>query len=87
MKHIFKKSLENRISKDILYSKKKKLGFNAPERMVSRKEEDVFNQIQIFCKHSGALNFDEIKSLCKNTPRHMWRFYVLSRWYNLNFIE
>ena len=86
MKHIFKKSLENRISKDILYSKK--LGFNAPaEEWCQEKEEDVFNQIQIFCKHSGALNFDEIKSLCKNTPRHMWRFYVLSRWYNLNFIE
>lgn len=86
MKDIFKKSLEGRVSNDILYSKK--LGFNAPaEEWCQEELENILREIQIFCKASKALNYDEVKSLCKTTPRHTWRFYVLSRWYNLNFLK
>ena len=84
MKHIFKKALEKNISKDILYAKK--LGFNAPaEEWCQEESVKVLREIKLFCDHSNTLNFREIHRLCASTPRHTWRFYVLSRWYNLNF--
>lgn len=83
-KHIFKKAFEDHLPSDLLYAKK--IGFNAPAEEWSNEEfSKVFREIELFCKHSKLLNFNEIKKLCLKAPRHTWRFYVLSRWYNLNF--
>lgn len=84
MKHILKKSFEENIEESILYAKKK--GFNAPaEEWCLDAKDDVLTEIELFCKKTKALNFDGIKILCGKKPRHLWRIFILARWYNLTF--
>ena len=84
MKHIFKKSLETKIDKGILYAPKQ--GFNAPaEEWCLEAKAKVFEEIKNFCLRTNSLNYENIKSLCENKPRHLWRFYVLARWHFLTF--
>ena len=84
MKVILKKSFHNEIDDDILYAKKQ--GFNAPaEEWCIEESDKIYKEIKDFCHNTGKLNYDGISSLCKKKPRHLWRFYVLARWYKLNF--
>ena len=84
MKHIFKKALEKKIDNSILYAPKQ--GFNAPaEEWCLEVKEDVLLEIKKFCNNTGALNYDGIRVLCEVKPRHLWRFYILARWYFLTF--
>jgi len=84
MKHIFKKSFEDSIDESILYAPKQ--GFNAPaEEWCMESKEKVFAEIRKFCEKSGKLNYRGIRLLCENRPRHLWRIFVLARWYNLTF--
>ncbi|MAS82694.1 MAG: asparagine synthase (glutamine-hydrolyzing) [Legionellales bacterium] len=84
MKYILKKSFEDDLDKEILYAPKK--GFNAPaEEWSVEVKEKIFLEIQKFCKSSGKLNYYGIQALCEKKPRHLWRIYVLARWYNSTF--
>jgi asparagine synthase (glutamine-hydrolysing) len=84
MKHILKQSFEGSISESILYAKKQ--GFNAPaEEWCIDASEDVLSEIEHFCKQSKMLSYEGIKILCKKKPRHLWRIYILARWYNTTF--
>lgn len=86
MKHILKKSFEGTIDDSILYARKK--GFNAPaEEWCVDAKQDVLAEINEFCERSRMLNFNGIKMLCEKKPRHLWRIFILSRWYNNTFSE
>ena len=78
------KALEKTIDAEILYAPKQ--GFNAPaEEWCIEAKEDVFREIKRYCANTGTLDYDGIRSLCDDKPRHLWRFYVLARWHFLTF--
>ena len=83
-KSLFKKSMNDIISNDILY--RKKAGFNAPaEEWCLEDAERVSREIQDFCNSTELLDYDAVYKICSKKPRHFWRFYVLARWYRLQF--
>jgi asparagine synthase (glutamine-hydrolysing) len=84
MKYIFKKAFEGKIDDSILYAPKQ--GFNAPaEEWCMEEKEKVFEEIKRFCSKTKALNYEGIKALCSDKPRHLWRIFVLARWHELTF--
>lgn len=86
MKYLFKKALENDVDDSILYAPKQ--GFNAPaEEWCLESKEKVFLEIRNFCAVTRALDYDGIKTLCSDKPRHLWRLFVLARWHHLTFIS